>query len=291
MTDRAPAPPLTAERLLAVRTPLEIEFGPDGSRFAFTVQAVVSERGVSQPSDLWIAEGDADPVRLTDGPSADSHPVWSPDGSRLAFISDRAVAGHHLPYVMVPGQVPSLAASFLGSAEQLCWSDDGHRLLVLAADPGSYSRAVSGTFVTGGASEIERGIRRSSGAWRRLLMADLATGDVTEVGPPGWSVWEVGWDGLGDTAVAVVAENPSGSGWYRSRLARLDLRARTAEVLYEPRWQLEGLALSPDGRRACVIEGYSSDPALVNGSILVADLVGGAVSEPWPGLETVGVAT
>ena len=291
MTDRAPAPPLTAECLLAVRTPMEIEFAPDGSRFAFTVQAVVSERGVTQPSDLWISEGDADPVRLTDGPSADSHPVWSPDGSRLAFVSDRAVAGHHLPYVMVPGQVPSLAARFLGSAEQLCWSDDGHRLLVLAADPGSYSREVSGTFVTGGASEIERGIRRSSGAWRRLLMADLATGDVTEVGPPGWSVWEVGWDGLGDTAVAVVAENPSGNGWYRSKLARLDLSARTAEILYEPRWQLEGLALSPDGRHACVIEGYSSDPALVNGSVMVADLATSAVSDPWPGLETAGVAT
>src|SRR4029078_12673897 len=98
MTDRAPAPPLTAECLLAVRTPMEIEFAPDGFRFAFTVQAVVSERGVTQPSDLWISEGDADPVRLTDGPSADSHPVWSPDGSRLALGSDRALPRHTLPH-------------------------------------------------------------------------------------------------------------------------------------------------------------------------------------------------
>ena len=122
-------------------------------------------------------------------------------------------------------------------------------------------------------------------------MVDLTTGDVTEVGPPGWSVWEVGWDGAGDTAVALIAENPTGNGWYRSRLARLDLQARTADVLYQPRWQLEGLALSPDGRHAAVIEGYSSDPALLNGSVLIVDLLGGSVSDPWPGLETVGVAT
>ncbi len=191
---------------------------------------------------------------------------------------------------MVPGEEPALVASFPGSAEQLVWSDDGHRLLVVAADPGSYSREVSGTFVTGGASELERGIRRSSGAWRRLLMVDLTTGDVTEVGPPGWSVWEVGWDGMGATAVALVAENPAGNGWYRSKLARLDLQARTADILYEPRWQLEGLALSPDGRHASVIEGYSSDPGLLNGSVLIADLSNGSVSDPWPGLETVGVA-
>jgi dipeptidyl aminopeptidase/acylaminoacyl peptidase len=284
MTERAAGQPPTAKRLLAVRTPAEIEFAPGGSRFAFTLQAVVSEHGVTQPSNLWIVEGDAAPVQLTDGPWADTHPAWSPDGSRLAFSSDRAMAGHHLPYTLVPGEEPSLVASFPGSAEQLAWSDDGDRLLVLAADPGSYSREVSGTFVTGGASELERGIQRSSGAWRRLLMIDLRTGDVTEVGPSGWSVWEVDWDGLGAAAVAVVAENPTGNGWYRSRLARLDLRARTADILYQPQWQIEGLALSPDGRHASVIEGYSSDPALVNGSVVVVDLSDGSVSDPWPGL-------
>ena len=291
MTGRTPGQRPTAERLLAVRTPMEIDFAPGGSRFAFTLQAVVSDHGVTQPSDLWVVEGDGGPVRLTEGSWADTSPIWSPDGSRLAFLSDRAVAGHHLPYTMAPGEPPVLAASFLGSAEQLIWSADGHRLLVLAADPGSYSRAASGTLVTGGASELEQGIRRSSGAWRRLLMVDLTTGGVAEVGPPGWSVWEVDWDGSGTTAFAVVAENPTGSGWYRSRLARLDLHARAAEVLYEPRWQLEGLALSPDGRHASVIEGYSSDPGLLNGSVMVVDLLDGSVRDPWPGLETVGVAT
>jgi hypothetical protein len=213
---RVAVPPTAS--LLAVRTPMEIEFAPSRSRFAFTLHAVVSEHGVTQPSDLWMVGGDADPVQLTDGPWADTHPLWSPDGSQLACISDRGLAGHHLPYTMVTGEEPVLAASFPGSAEQLAWSQDGHRLLVLAADPGSYSREVSGTFVTGGASELERGIRRSSGAWRRLLMVDLTTGVVTEVGPPGWSVWEVGWDGAGGTAVALIAENRpaaagTGRGW------------------------------------------------------------------------------
>ena len=95
------------------------------------------------------------------------------------------MAGHHLPYAesACPGR--SLAASFPGSAERLVWSADGHRLLVVAADPGSYSREVAGTFVTGGASELERGIRRSSGAWRRLLMVDLDnSGGVARGGSP-----------------------------------------------------------------------------------------------------------
>ncbi len=48
-------------------------------------------------------------------------------------------------------------------------------------------------------------------------------------------MWEVGWDGSGSTAVAIVADNPTGNGWYRSRLARLDFQARTADIFYEPR--------------------------------------------------------
>lgn len=58
---------------------------------------------------------------------------------------------------IVPGEKPALAASFRGSAEQLVWSDDGRRLLVVAADPGSYSRDVSGTFVTAAHQNLSTG--------------------------------------------------------------------------------------------------------------------------------------
>jgi len=45
MTERVGGQPPTAERLLAVRTPTEIEFAPSGSRFAFTLHAVVYDTG------------------------------------------------------------------------------------------------------------------------------------------------------------------------------------------------------------------------------------------------------
>ena len=93
----------------------------------------------------------------------------------------------------------------------------------------------------------------------------------------------------GDVVVALVSEDPSTAGWYRSVLGRLDLAERTAETLYRPIWSLEGLALSPDGRRAAVVEGYSSDPGLLSGSVMIVDLADGTTTDPWPGLQTVGV--
>ena len=37
-------------------------------------------------------------------------------------------------------------------------------------------------------------------------------------------------------------------------------------------------------------EGYASDHGLLSGSVMVVDLVDGTTTDPWPGLETVGIA-
>jgi dipeptidyl aminopeptidase/acylaminoacyl peptidase len=119
---------------------------------------------------------------------------------------------------------------------------------------------------------------------------DLATSQAREVGPVDLSVWEVDWDGAG-TVVGIVSREHSGSGWYQGWIARLDLETRVASTLYEPVWQLEGLALAPGGGRAAVIEGYASDHGLLSGSVMVIDLHTGTTDDPWPQLQTVGRAT
>ena len=37
-------------------------------------------------------------------------------------------------------------------------------------------------------------------------------------------------------------------------------------------------------------EGYASDHGLLNGSVMMVDLVDGTTTDPWPDLETVGIA-
>ena len=158
---------------------------------------------------------------------------------------------------MTLGAEPVLAASLHGSAEAVSWSGAGDRLLVLAADPGYYGLDWSARAVRGAEPAPDPSVVRPGGARRRLFEIDLVSGDVTEVGPPSMSVWEFDGDPE-DIVVALVSEDPSTAGWYRSVVARLDLAERTAQTLYRPTWSLEGLALSPDGRRAAVVEGYSS---------------------------------
>ena len=106
-----------AERLLALRTPAEIAVAPDGETIVFSRPSgrrrdglahaertvVASRRGAGGPADRW---------RRT--------PVWSPDGSRLAFLSDRVVPGHALPYTMALDGEPVLAAIARGLRRGRC---------------------------------------------------------------------------------------------------------------------------------------------------------------------------
>ena len=114
----------TAELLLGVRTPAELALSPDGARLAFALHATVADVGSFPPSDLYVlgTEPSATLQQLTLGDCCDRLPVWSPDGSRLAFLSDRITPGHQLPYTMPgDGGKPALATTLRGSAESLAW--------------------------------------------------------------------------------------------------------------------------------------------------------------------------
>jgi dipeptidyl aminopeptidase/acylaminoacyl peptidase len=276
-----------AERLIALQTPSEIAVAPDGETIVFAVHPAAAPTGSHLPSDLWLLRPGDTPTHLTAG----SMPAWSPDGTRICFLSDRATPGHQLPYTLsIDGGEATLSAPLHGSAESVSWSADGRGLLVVAADQGLYGLDFSARAVLWDSPWPDPRIERPNTAWRRLFLVDLEDCRAREVGPPDLNVWEADWDGE-RIVVAIVSDDPSGNGWYRSHLAVLDLETRTARTIHEPPRHLEGLALSPDAQRVAVVAGYSSDPGLLSGSIMILELATGAARDPWPDLQTVGAAT
>ena len=78
------------------------KWSPDGTKIAF-----FSDRGFDandpkeHSTEIYVMNADGtNPTRLTNNLAIDAWPTWSPDGTKIAFSSDRAKPGNDDVYVM-----------------------------------------------------------------------------------------------------------------------------------------------------------------------------------------------
>ncbi len=96
-------------------------------------------RGEAHRHIFLVDLDDDEPKQLTDGDWDDLSPVWSPDGTSIAFISgrreDRELRYRTEAYVVpAEGGEPERRSGELFSVAALAWAPDGERLLAIASD-------------------------------------------------------------------------------------------------------------------------------------------------------------
>lgn len=105
--------------------------------------------------DIHRAAIDGGPVaRLTQQP-ANYDPVWSPDGSRIAFVSTRAGGGRHEILVMDRdgGDLRVLTSDLLVATSPR-WSPDGREIAFLRGHPSDEGSAIWAMDATDGSSKV-----------------------------------------------------------------------------------------------------------------------------------------
>lgn len=121
---------VTVDDLLAVRTPEQPALSPDGARIAFVLRTTDRD-GDRDTRALWqVPTSGGVPAPLTHA-TADSTPVWSPDGSQLAFL--RAQDGPAQIWLLPAGggEARGLTTLPLGAGTPT-WSPDGARIAFTA---------------------------------------------------------------------------------------------------------------------------------------------------------------
>jgi dipeptidyl aminopeptidase/acylaminoacyl peptidase len=127
-------------RLLDKDTFMEMEsvgnpaISPDGRSIIFT-RTFVDKLKDRYRSNLWIIDVDGTRVReLTGGAHSDNSPVWSPDGKRIAFLSDRD--GTDQLYVMWLDTREMAQLTRLERApNNIDWSPDGKYIAFTSSMP------------------------------------------------------------------------------------------------------------------------------------------------------------
>ena len=102
---------------------------PDGRVVAFTAWGIDREEN-DYTASIWLVplDGSAEPRRLTREEKIDAAPRWSPDGSRLAFVSNRDTKARQLYVLPVDGGDPLKLTELDEDVTEVVWSPDGTRL-------------------------------------------------------------------------------------------------------------------------------------------------------------------
>jgi tricorn protease len=113
-----------AGRAEEIRFVLDPEISPDGATIAF-----------SYAGDVWtVPASGGEAARITDHVAYDGYPVWSPDGKRLAFASDR-FGSMDLFVVDAAGGDPVRLTFDSGGDIPCDWTPDGESILFQCGSP------------------------------------------------------------------------------------------------------------------------------------------------------------
>ena len=121
--------PFDFNAMMELRRISDPQISPDGRTLAFTVQSVDMEAN-RKPVQIWTValEGEGQPRQITHEGMDNERPRWSPDSSRIAYVSDRG--GSSQIWLMDPdGGNPKPVTNLSTEAGGVLFSPDGRNLL------------------------------------------------------------------------------------------------------------------------------------------------------------------
>jgi Tol biopolymer transport system component len=123
----------------------DVRISPDGSDIVYAAE------GPDGNVDLWLVDvRGGNPIRLTNDPAIDRSPAWYPDGSSIAFTSERSDP----PGVWKTPRLGGAATMVVGAAEAPAISPDGTRIAFTRSDARGLRRIAVAPLSDTGAARV-----------------------------------------------------------------------------------------------------------------------------------------
>ena len=286
--------PADLARLADVAEPA---LSPDGEYIAYSVTTTNLDAD-ERTSDLWRVRFDGrERVQLTRTPEhSEWQPQWAPDGSSLAFLSDRGGEDATTQVWLLPagaGEARKLT-DFAAGVEDYAWSPDGARLAIIARDPerpaGAAKPKNPPPLVIDRYWFKEDGTGYLDDRRQHLYVLDIATGKSELLTPGAHDEYLPAWspDGRQIAYATKRGGDPDRhSNWdiylIEARAGATERRLTSFEGAdLDPEWGSRP-AWSPDGKRIAYLQGGNDkDLYYAPYQLAILDVATGAATIPAP---------
>src|SRR5258707_233161 len=230
---------LSPESSLELRSVQDPQFSPDGSRVAFVVSDPL--KGEKRIRHIWLYDRKSGTARqLTFSEKSETWPRWSPDGKKLAFLSNRGGDEQQIYIMSMTGGEAAPVTKGKAGVSAFEWSPSGKSIAYIAPDPKSEAE--------------EKKIKEKDDArvvdkddkHPRLRILDLAKKEEHAVTPATWKIEELKWMPDGQS-ITMQATNKPASDPFTDGLYSIWLRGGMDE-LRAPHGPINDLKISPDGK-------------------------------------------
>ena len=127
--------PMTLDDLFAFKRVADPQIAPDGTQVVYQVTEITDVATNKKHTHLWHAatDGKTPPRQLTSSGKADTHPRWSPDGSKILFESTRSGSQQLWLLDLKSGGEAVQVTTISSGAANGIWSPDGSHIAFVSA--------------------------------------------------------------------------------------------------------------------------------------------------------------
>ena len=119
---------MTPEKIIRMKRLSNVQLSPDGKKVAYVLRSLDSEKHRFS-TDIYIADvKTGESIQMTYHPQNDSSPRWSPDGSKIAFLSNREQKNQIWIISTTGGEAHQLTKLKDGVSGSIRWSPDGQKI-------------------------------------------------------------------------------------------------------------------------------------------------------------------